>query len=74
MKSQPKCIGLPLNPNGRSELATLSGLTSTVWIYSAGPRDMWIIDFGADMLGGGGGLYELPFEYVRKYVKPERDK
>jgi type II restriction/modification system DNA methylase subunit YeeA len=36
-------------------------------------RDMWIIDFGADMSESDAALYELPFEYVRKRVKHGRD-
>lgn len=37
------------------------------------PSDTWIIDF-ADMSEAQAALYEAPFEYVRKYVKPARDK
>ena len=37
-------------------------------------RDLWIIDFGADMPEAEAALYEAPFEYVRKMVKPQRDK
>ena len=37
-------------------------------------RDMWIIDFGTDMLEADAALYETPFEYVRSVVKPQRDK
>lgn len=35
-------------------------------------RDMWIIDFG-EMSEQEAGLYEAPFEYVRKVVKAMRD-
>ncbi|MCC6626919.1 MAG: class I SAM-dependent DNA methyltransferase, partial [Chloroflexi bacterium] len=37
------------------------------------PRGMWIVDFGVDMTEAEAALYELPFEYVRAKVKPERD-
>lgn len=37
------------------------------------PRGMWIIDFGTMALDEA-ALYEAPFEYVRKHVKPEREK
>ena len=37
------------------------------------PRNMWIIDFGIDMLETDAALYEAPFEYVRANVKPDRD-
>ena len=36
-------------------------------------RDMWIIDFGADMSEEDAALYELPFEHVRSAVKPQRE-
>ena len=36
-------------------------------------RNMWIIDFGTDMTEAEAALYEMPFEYVRSVVKPERD-
>src|SRR4051812_45271853 len=35
---------------------------------------MWIIDFGVDMLESDAALYELPFEYVQREVRPERLK
>jgi len=34
---------------------------------------MWIIDFGVDTTEDAAALYELPFEYVRRVVKPVRD-
>ena len=36
------------------------------------PRDLWIIDFGADMPEEDAALYETPFEYVLENVKPNR--
>lgn len=36
------------------------------------PRDMWIIDFGCDMPEEDAALYEMPFEYVKQHVRPER--
>jgi hypothetical protein len=33
----------------------------------------WIIDFGVDMSEAEAALYEAPFEYVRRVVKPLRD-
>ncbi len=36
------------------------------------PRDGWIIDFGVDMPKTEAALYEKPFEYVARYVEPER--
>ena len=34
----------------------------------------WIIDFGYDTSLEDAALYEMPFEYVRRVVKPVRDK
>ena len=60
------------NPNGKSNSDVLrpwiNGLDITQY-----PRRMWIIDFGIDMPEEEACLYEQPFEYVRKHVKPERD-
>jgi hypothetical protein len=36
-------------------------------------RHMWIIDFG-EMAEEDAALYEAPFEYVKRYVKPLRDE
>lgn len=38
------------------------------------PSDTWIIDFGAGMPQAQAVLYEAPFAYVQKHVKPERAK
>ena len=37
-------------------------------------RGMWIIDFGVKTLMEDAAKYQMPFEYVRKVIKPERDK
>lgn len=37
------------------------------------PRNVWIVDFGLNRTVEAAALYELPFEYVLKTVKPERD-
>jgi hypothetical protein len=37
------------------------------------PRDGWIIDFGTSLSEEDAALYEVPFEYVVKHVKPERE-
>jgi hypothetical protein len=59
------------NPDGRSNVDVVRP-----WINAAGitgrPRGMWIIDFGVDMPENEAALYEAPFEYVRKRVRPQR--
>jgi type II restriction/modification system DNA methylase subunit YeeA len=66
-------IDAPLNPNGRPNSDVLRP-----WINGSDItkrcRDMWIIDFGVDMPESEASLYEIPFEYVRREVKPMRMK
>lgn len=61
------------NPNGRTNSDVIKP-----WVngqdLTRRPRHMWIIDFGAHMPMEEAAQYEKPFEYVRKYVKPMRDK
>jgi type II restriction/modification system DNA methylase subunit YeeA len=35
-------------------------------------RNVWVVDFGVDMPEAEAALYEAPFEYVKKWVKPKR--
>jgi type II restriction/modification system DNA methylase subunit YeeA len=37
-------------------------------------REMYVIDFGVDMTEAAASLYEAPFEYIRKEVRPIRIK
>ncbi len=67
-----KMLSRPLNPNGRPN--------SDVVKRRFGGRDVttrdrggWVIDFGVGMSEGEAALYEWPFEYVKKHVKPLRD-
>ena len=66
-------MAAPLNPNGRPNNDVVHP-----WINASDitrrRRDMWIIDFGVDMLEAEAALYERPYEYVRQHVKPARDK
>ena len=66
-------LAAPLNPNGRPNSDVVRPWVNGQDITGR-PRDMWIIDFGTNMSEADAALYELPFEYVRKHVKPERDK
>jgi hypothetical protein len=38
------------------------------------PRGMYIVDFGTSMSESTAALYEMPFEYVRHHVRPDRIK
>jgi hypothetical protein len=65
-------LAAPMNPNGKSNSDVLRPWINGLDITQS-PRRMWIIDFGLDMPEEEACLYEQPFEYVRKHVKPERD-
>lgn len=65
-------LTLPGNPHGRS-----NGDVVRPWLngqdVAGRPSGRWIVDFG-EMTQAEASLYEAPFEYVRKAVKPIRDK
>lgn len=65
-------LSAPLNPNGKPNSDVIKRRLGGQDVTSR-PRDGWIIDFN-QMDEGEAALYELPFEYVREYVKPVRDK
>ena len=66
-------IASPINPNGRSNKEVVRPWINGLDITHR-PRNMWIIDFGVNLPEDEAALYEKPYEYVRKHVKPERDK
>ena len=61
------------NPNGRPNSDVIKPWINATDITRR-PRNMWIIDFGVNMPLEEAAQYEKPFEHVRKYVKPKRDK
>ena len=65
-------LAAPVNPNGRP-----NGDVVRPWVngldVTRRPRDMFIVDFGVSMSEADASLYEKPFEYVKKHVKPERE-
>lgn len=64
-------LSLP-NPNGRPNSDVLKPSWNGLDVARR-PRDGWIIDFGTVMSEDDAALYEIPFEYVVKNVKPERE-
>lgn len=59
------------NPNGRPN----SDVVVPYWNgldITRRPRDVWIVDTGADMTEAEAAQYAAPFEYLAKTVKPER--
>src|SRR5206468_43714 len=64
-------LNAPVNANGRPNSDVVSPWANGLDITRR-PRDMWIINF-RDMSEEEASLYEAPFEYVKRVVKPERD-
>jgi len=60
------------NPNGKSNADVVKPWMNASDITGQ-PRNMWIIDFG-EMEMNEAAYYEMPFEYVKKHIKPLRDK
>ena len=61
------------NPHGKSNSEVIRP-----WIngrdVTQRSRNLWIIDFGVAMAQADAALYEAPFEHVREWVKPDRNK
>jgi len=66
-----KMVSVPVNPNGCSNADVVRPWINGLDITRR-PRGMWIIDFGVAVPEEDAALYEVPFEYVRRKVKPER--
>jgi type II restriction/modification system DNA methylase subunit YeeA len=65
-------LAAPLNPNGRPNSDVVRPWVNGLDITRR-PRGMYIIDFGAGMPLEAAALYERPFAYVERHVKPERE-
>ena len=63
-------LSLP-NPNGRPNSSVLRPWVNGLDVTRR-PQDMWIVDFGVDMPEAVAALYEAPFEYIIKHIKPQR--
>ena len=61
------------NPDGRSNADVVRPWVNGLDVTRR-PRSLWIIDFGLDMPESEAALHEAPFEYVRRVVKPERER
>lgn len=61
----------PVNPNGRPNMDVLRPYYNGTDVTRR-QRDTWIIDFGTDRPEEHAALYELPYEYARRVVQPER--
>jgi hypothetical protein len=61
------------NPNGRPNSDVVKPWVNGSDLVGT-RRGMWIIDFGVKTPIEEAAKYQEPFEYVRKVIKPERDK
>ncbi len=60
------------NPDGRRNADVVRPWVNAIDL-TARTRNMWIIDFGDNMPIEQAALYEAPFSYVEKVVKPMRE-
>jgi type II restriction/modification system DNA methylase subunit YeeA len=65
-------LAAPSNPNGRPNSDVVKRRIGGQEVTGRS-TNTWIIDFGVNTSKEVAALYELPFEYVRKHVKPIRD-
>ncbi len=68
-----KMLSAPLNPNGRPNSDVIRPWVNAMDITRR-PRGMFIIDFGTDRSEREAALYEMPFQYLKTKVYPERKK
>ena len=61
----------PRNPNGRPNSDVLRPWANGLDI-SRRPRDMWIVDYGWEVLEADAALYELPFAYSQSRIRDQR--
>ena len=59
------------NPNGKSNVEVVKPWINGSDLVKA-PSDTWIVDFGVDLPEPDAALFESPFEYVQRVVKPEK--
>ena len=61
------------NPDGRNNRDVVRPRANGKDLTSR-PSGTWIIDFGVDTSISESALFEAPFEYVNRYVRPKRGK
>ena len=64
-------LRLPGNPNGRPNADVLRPWMNGMDLTRR-PSGRWIIDFGRSISAVDAALYETPFSYAMKYVRPKR--
>src|SRR5690606_647870 len=61
------------NPHGKSNANVIKPLWNGLDLVKR-QRDVWVIDFGVDLTEQEAALYETPFDYVVRKVRPTREK
>ncbi len=61
------------NPNGRPNSDVVRPYVNGLDVTRR-PQNMWVIDFGIETPEVEAAKYKAPFEYVKRVVKPVRDK
>ena len=65
---------LPLrNPNGKSNAEVVRAWANGLEVMRT-PQGLWIVDFPPGTSDAEAARYEVPFEYIRKHVKPHRER
>ena len=64
-------LRLPANPNGRPNADVLRPWMNGMDLTRR-PSGRWIIDFGRSMSQVDAALYEAPFSYAAKHIRPKR--
>ncbi len=62
-------LAAPINPNGRPNSDVVRPWINSLDVTRR-PRDMWIVDFGVSLPEAEATLYEAPYEYIKRHVKP----
>ena len=68
-----KWLRLPANPNGRPNADVLKPWVNGMDVTRR-PAGKWIVDFGWKMTEVDAALYEEPFQHVKKFVHPRRER
>ena len=71
--SARKMLSARMNVNGRPNSDVIRPVANAIDLVRV-LRDVWTIDFGASMAVEDAAKYEMPFEFVKVTVYPERRK
>ena len=64
-------LTMPLNPNGRPNSEVLKPYWNGLDLTRR-PRDYWLLDIPLNMAEADVALYEQPYEYALRHIKPTR--